>query len=145
MFIIGIKDYTNNMNSALFKTLLILSYGPSVFLVTFALMVSPLWTTILFVEPSSGLLGVVMLLLCGLSGLRGVVLLLTLDTRHIDSRALLYRLVIYLLLGIGASLFASIGLVSLNWALSLVLFLPVPATLYLIYLNRNHFYRLVCG
>lgn len=132
------------MNSALFKTLLILSYGPSVFLVTFALMVSPLWATLLFIEPSSGLLAAVMVLICGLSGLRGVVLLLTLDKRHIDSRALLYRLVIYLLLGMGASLFASIGLVSTNWALSLVLFLPVPATLYLIHLDRSHFYKFVC-
>ncbi len=132
------------MNSALFKTLLILSYGPSVFLVIFALMVSPLWATVFFVEPSSGLLAAVMLLICGLSGLRGVVLLLTLDKRHLDSRALLYRLVIYLLLGMGASLFASIGLVSTNWALSLVLCLPVPTTLYLIHLNRYYFYKFVC-
>ena len=129
------------MKNLLFKVLLLLGYGPSIFFLISGVMLLPFAGIAFFVEPSIGFLGAIAILTCGFIGLRGLILLLNLSKQPVNLKTVKYQLVVYLILGIGASFTLSMSFVEKNLIMSLIFFLPIPTTMYLLYLNRDYFHK----
>ena len=129
------------MKNLLFKVLLLLGYGPSIFFLISGVMLLPFAGIAFFVEPSIGFLGAIAILTCGFIGLRGVILLLNLSKQPVNLKTTQYKLLVYLILGIGASFTFSMSFLEKNIVISLILFLPIPTTMYLLYLNYDYFHK----
>jgi membrane protease YdiL (CAAX protease family) len=130
------------MKSILYFAVLIVSFGPSVILLTLGVIFSPAWLYSLF-ESQMATMVPFLMVVAGLLGFWGMLALNNLTLYPYKTDTPPKRLIVFLSLGCIASLTATIFAAYMDWLLAIAMFLPIPVTACLTYRNRAYFYKQV--